>query len=129
MDVLRTYSVERRDEAVARARQATASIDVQIQRLQARIDADWSGMNDDARRRSRSALREIERGRNAAAEWYGGMRHGSSAAWKEVREGFVRSYDELARALRHAREELRDGGRPRPEDDPSSQDAGQKEGS
>ena len=51
-------------------------------------------------------MADLRQRRNALAEWYGGMRHSSTAAWGEVRTGFVSSYHELAAALRKARAEF-----------------------
>lgn len=103
---IRRFSVERREDAIAAARQATDAMDRQMERMQAQLSAGWSRMNATTRDRSERALADLRKRRNALAEWVGGMQHGSTAAWTEVRNGFARSYDELAAAMRQARADL-----------------------
>lgn len=103
VDAIRSFSAERRDEAAADARRAAEELDRQMARLQAQTEASWSRMSQAARTRSQATMTDLRQRRNALAEWYGGMRHSSTAAWGEVRTGFVTSYHELAQALRKAR--------------------------
>jgi len=106
VDAIRGYSAELREQAVATAKRAAEDLDSQMARLQEQTDLRWDRMNQAARMRSQETMADLRQRRNALAEWYGGMRHGSSAAWGEVRTGFVTSYHELADALRKARAEL-----------------------
>ena len=106
VEALREVSAERRDEAVAAARRAADDLDRQMERLQRQMDEGWDRMSEVTRARSRASMADLRQRRNALAEWLGGMRHGSSAAWSEVRSGFVKSYQELAEAMRKARAEL-----------------------
>lgn len=106
IDALREISVERRDEALATARRSAEELDRQIERLQEQMDDGWDRMSQAARQRSQATMVDLRRRRSTLAEWFGGMRHGSSEAWSEVRGGFVKSYHELAEALRQARARL-----------------------
>lgn len=106
VDAIRGYSAELREQAVANAKRAGEDLDSQMARLQEQTDLRWDRMNQAARKRSQETMADLRQRRNALAEWYGGMRHSSSAAWDEVRTGFVSSYHELADALRNARAEL-----------------------
>jgi hypothetical protein len=119
-ETIRGYTVERRDEAVATARRATDEIDRQMERLQTQMSEGWSRMSSASRERSAKAMADLRTRRNSLAEWVGGMKHGSSGAWTEVKGGFARSYDELADALRKARSEFEQG---RQEKTPSSKPA------
>ena len=103
---LREVSAERRDEAVATARRAADDLDRQMERLQRQMDEGWDRMSEVTRARSRASMADLRQRRNALAEWLGGMRHSSGAAWGEVRSGFVKSYQELAEAMRKARAEF-----------------------
>lgn len=103
---LRDYSLARREEALARARQAGAAMDERIERLQAQADRDRSRMGTAARLRSQQAMADLRQRRGDLAQWYDGMQRDSDAAWDEVKTGFVRSYRELAHALRRARAQL-----------------------
>lgn len=104
---IRHYAVARRVEATAAARRATTALDAQIEELQGQVDERWSRMSQDTRARSQATMAELRRRRTDAAEWYGGMRHGSAGAWVEVRDGFARSYRDLADALRRARTQFK----------------------
>lgn len=130
VDAIRGYSVERRDEAVARARQSAEQLDRNIEELEARADARRERMGDAARARSRKAMSDLRQRRTQLAEWTGGMRHGSADAWAEVKTGFVKSYHDLADALRKARTQLdRDERLEAPADDkPSAEKAQEQEG-
>ena len=106
VEALREITAERRDEAVASARRAADDLDRQMERLQQQMDEGWDRMSQATRARSRSMMADLRQRRNALAEWVGGMRHGSNAAWADVRGGFVKSYQELAEAMRKARAEF-----------------------
>lgn len=106
VDAIRTYSAERRTEALANARRASDDLDRQMERLQQQTDQAWNRMSQASRTRSQATMADLRKRRNALAEWVGGMRHSSATAWGEVRAGFVKSYHELANAVRKAREEL-----------------------
>lgn len=106
LDAIRAYSAERRAEALADAKRAAADLDRQMQRLQEQTDQRWERMNQAARTRSQATMADLRKRRNALAEWSGGMRHSSTAAWAEVRGGFVKSYRELADAIRAAKAEF-----------------------
>jgi hypothetical protein len=103
MDALASYSVERREEAIAGAQKATAALDAEMARLQERMDLGVRRMSQAARDRSRLSMDDLHRRRTDLAEWMGGLRHGSATAWDEVKRGFARSADELEQAMQRAR--------------------------
>lgn len=106
---IRDYSADRRDEAVVRARESAEEVDRRLAAFEAQMEPRWNAMNEAARARSRQAMADLRRRRNELSEWYGGMRHGSEAAWGEVKAGFVKSYQDLEEALRKARVEFEEG--------------------
>lgn len=122
VDAFRTYSADRRDEAVANARRAAEDLDRQMEQLQEQMDQRWGRMSQAARTRSQATMADLRKRRNAMAEWYGGMRHSSTAAWGEVRVGFVKSYHELADAMRKARTEFEQDDKDRAADEPQRED-------
>lgn len=105
VDAIRSYSAERRTEALANARRAADDLDRQMERLQQQTDQNWARMSQASRARSQATMADLRERRNALAEWVGGMRHSSTATWGEVRVGFVKSYHELADAIRKAWDE------------------------
>ena len=104
VDAIRSYSAERRTEAMANAKRGIEDLDRQMQLLQERMDQRRGRMSQSARSRSEATMADLRERRNTLAEWYGGLRHSSTAAWGEVRAGFVKSYHDLADAMRKANE-------------------------
>lgn len=120
IDAIRTYSIERRKDAVDRARQATQELDRGAAELQDQLDRGWDRMSQATRARSRETMNDLRQRRRDLAEWYGGIQHGSAEAWTEVKDGFIRSYREMAEALKKARSEV-EREAPAPEEKPSSE--------
>ncbi len=102
LETIASYSAEQRDAAVAAARQALAKTDARIDQLQKRIDQNWQNMSAEARQQARAAMKELQQERRDIAEWYGGLKHSSSNAWDEIKQGFAKSYDALGKSLEKA---------------------------
>ncbi|MBJ6981658.1 hypothetical protein [Luteimonas sp. MC1572] len=107
VDAIRTFSAERRAEALANARRGAEELDRQIQRLDAQLARDRERMGQSARTRAEATMADLRQRRNTLAEWYGGLRHAAAASWSEVRSGFVKTYHELSDTLGKARGELK----------------------
>lgn len=103
VDAIRGYSIERRQEAVDRARRSLSEADRRMERLDAQMNERWARMSTATRKRSQEAMTDLRRRRNDVAEWTGGMRHSSGEIWEDVKSGFIKSYYELADALQRAR--------------------------
>jgi hypothetical protein len=103
---IKDYSIDRRDEAVRRAKAALDDIDARIAALQDQLQHDAKLANDAARAHANRTLSALQHQRNETAEWYGGLKHGSREAWAEVRSGFVRSYEILSNAFARAAEKF-----------------------
>ena len=106
LDRIKDYTVERRKEAIEAARTSTDALDRDITRLQEDVQDRWGSLSVDVQAKTRSAMAEVRDRRTKVAEWYGGMQHGSDAAWDEVKAGFVDSYQTLTGAFRRARTEF-----------------------
>jgi hypothetical protein len=106
VDAIRDYSIDRRDEAMASARQSTEVLDKRIEAMQSQMENGWARMSQATRTRSEQTMTDLRKRRNQLSEWYGGMRHSSVDAWGEVKSGFVTSYHDLADAMRKAREQF-----------------------
>ena len=103
---IKGYTVAQRDEAVKQAKAALDDADARMRRLERKLDADWDKMDAAARQRARATREAMRRERNQLAEWYGGLKHGSSDAWDEVKSGFAKSYDDLGKSLARARKDF-----------------------
>jgi DNA repair exonuclease SbcCD ATPase subunit len=99
LQAIRNYGVERRDEAVRKAREALDDLDARIQKLEDRFDAEQEEMKASARKEARSAMKTLREKRRKVAEWYGGLEHSSKEAWDHAKKGFLESYDSLRRAF------------------------------
>ncbi len=106
IDTLQGYSAHQRDQAMASARKTLDAMDRQIEQLERRAEKQWGELNHETRKQRRAALASLRQQRNRLAEWYGGMKHGSTEAWEEVKDGFASAYDRLADAMAQAMEEF-----------------------
>jgi replicative DNA helicase len=93
------FGVEKRNEAVATAREALAKTDMTIEQVEERADRNWDKMDAAARKRARENLKALHKERTELAEWYGGLKHSSAQAWEEIKKGFAKSYSKLEKSL------------------------------
>ena len=103
---IKDYTLAQRDEAVRQAKAALDDADTRIRRMERKLDHEWDGMDQAARRKSRAALNALRRERGELAEWYGGLKHSSAESWEQVKAGFVKSYEVLRKSFAKARKEL-----------------------
>lgn len=99
-DLLQTigsYTADKRDEAVQKAKEGLNKLDERIDALEARIDKNWDKMNGAAREEARENLRPLRKQRNQVAEWYVNMKTSSAGAWNLMKKGFS---DDLCRIIR-----------------------------
>ena len=107
-DVARTiknYTVKQRDEAVRKAKEAFADLDTRIDHMESRFDKRWNQMDESARKKARATMHSLRKQRTEVAEWYGSLKHSSSAAWKDVKTGFSKSYEDLKATFMKAERE------------------------
>ena len=64
VDAIRDYSADRRDEAVARARDSAEEVDRRIDALEAQMGPRWNAMSEAARTRSQQAMTELRQRRS-----------------------------------------------------------------
>jgi len=103
---IKDYTVGQRDEALKQAKAALDDVDARIRRMERKLDTEWDGMDQAARRKSRAALNALRRERGELAEWYGGLKHSSAESWEQVKAGFVKSYEVLRQSFAKARKEF-----------------------
>ena len=105
-EAVQDLTSEQRDEAVKKIKVALQKLDVQIESMEDRIGKKWDQMDQAARRQARSTLASLRKQRNELAEWYGGLKFSSVAAWGHVKNGFLKSYESLAEAFGKAESEF-----------------------
>ena len=99
---IKTYAIDQRDEALQKAKIVLDDIDSRINDLESRLSQKWDQMDQAARQKAASDLAALRRERNKVAEWYGGLKHGSSQAWEDVKTGFSKSSQDLQDAFKKA---------------------------
>ena len=109
-DLLQTigsYTADKRDEAVQKAKEGLDKVDKRIDSLEARIDTNWDKMNQAARTEARASLRALRKQRNQVAEWYGSMKTSSADAWEHIKKGFSDAYRSLEDGWEKSENEFR----------------------
>jgi hypothetical protein len=109
LQALKSYSVEQRDEALARSRSALDNIDRRIDRLESTMLENWEQMDQAARDKTRASLQALREQRTRVAEWYGSMKSSSASAWGHIRQGFAEAYRALHEAWEKSEQEFRSG--------------------
>jgi len=99
LEAMKNYSASQRAEALTKGKQLLDAMDDRIDRLEARSQNEWGQLSRQAREQRRDALRALRKQRDDLAQWYGGLRHGSTGAWDEVKQGFVDAYGTLSRSF------------------------------
>jgi hypothetical protein len=92
---IKKYAVDQRDEAVKKAKAALDDLDARIDSMESQLSKKWDQMDQSAREKAWATLRALRKQRNEVAEWYGGLKHGASNAWEDVKKGFLKSYQGL----------------------------------
>lgn len=105
-EVIKSYSADRKDEAIRQAGAALDQLDASIDELESSIERRSAQMTQATRQRAQEALEDLRERRKQVAEWYGGMRHSSRDAWDHVKQGFSESYSALHTAWDKAMKEF-----------------------
>lgn len=106
-NVIKDYTVEKRDEAAKKVEAKLNSLDTRLQALEARIDRNWEKMDNVARERARNTLAVLREKRIRAAEWYGSMKSSSTEAWGHMKKGFSDAYSSLRSSWERAEKEYK----------------------
>lgn len=106
LEAVKTYSADKRDEAVKKVRIAIDDLDRRIEDIESRVEEQWNRLDQSARKQAQATLKTLRAKRTELAEWYGGMRHSSAGAWKHVKQGFLDSYEALSKAYDKAVKEF-----------------------
>ena len=109
-EAVQDLTADQRDEAVKKIKVALEKLDGQIEAMENRIGKKWDQMDQAARQQARSTLASLRKQRNELAEWYGGLKYSSVAAWGHVKNGFLKSYESLVKAFGKAEGEFKSNG-------------------
>ena len=106
IQALKEYNIDQRDEAVKDTKAALNRLDNRIEALETRIDNNWDTMNEAVREKTRTTLKSLRKQRTQMAEWYGGLKSSSTAAWEEIKKGFSDAYTSLYNSWEKAEKEI-----------------------
>ncbi len=99
VQAIKQYSIDQKDQALAKAREALDKMDSKMDQLENRSREKWQQMSKASRAKTEEELRELRKKRNDIAEWYGGMKQSSARSWNKVKKGFVDSYHSLEQSF------------------------------
>ncbi|MEJ2469866.1 MAG: hypothetical protein P8Y91_10055 [Desulfuromonadales bacterium] len=105
-DALKRYTIEQRNEAMAKAKEQLAELDARIAQMRQDVERNWSAMSRKTQKQTRETLQALEQKRQDLAEWYGGLRYSSREAWEDVKKGFAESYQRLEDAFHQAQKDF-----------------------
>jgi hypothetical protein len=108
-DLLQTigsYTADKKDEAVQKAKEGMNKLDKRIDALEAKIDKNWDKMNKAVRKEARENLKALRKQRNKVAEWYGSMKTSSADTWDHIKNGFSDAYKALKDAWEKSEKEF-----------------------
>lgn len=105
-EMIKNYSVEQRDEAVQNMKSTLDNMDKRIDKMESDLNEKWGHMTKSTREQKQKGIRTLKKMRTEAAEWYGGLKHGSANAWDEIKSGLSNAYEALGEALNKAEKGL-----------------------
>ena len=106
VEAIKKYSIEKKDNAVNEIKVVMKDLDARIDRMQNSIEKKWDEMDQASRDKAKATMQALRKKRNELSEWYGGMKHSSTEAWTDVKDGFVKGYEALANAFDKAENEF-----------------------
>lgn len=100
---IRDYTVEKKDEAVAHAKKATAELEAKIKELEAQA----SKQTGEIKARSQAQIKDLKAKRARASQKAGELGRATKASWERAKEGFADAYRDLASAYDKAAAEFK----------------------
>jgi hypothetical protein len=100
---IRDYSVEKKDEAVAHAKKATADLGARIKELEAQA----AKQTGELKARSQEQIKDLKTKRAKASQKATELGRATKASWERAKEGFADAYRDLANAYDKAAAEFK----------------------
>jgi len=89
---IKEYTVEKKDEAVAHAKKATADLEAKIKELEAQA----SKQTGELKAKSQAQIKDLKAKRAKASEKVTELSRATTASWDKAKEGFANAYRDLA---------------------------------
>ena len=100
---IRDYSVEKKDEAVAHAKKATADLGAKIKELETQA----ARQTGEIKARSQEQIKDLKTKRAKASQKATELGRATKASWERAKEGFADAYRDLASAYDKAATEFK----------------------
>lgn len=100
---IRDYTVEKKDEAVAHAKQATADLEAKIKDLEAQA----AKQTGEIKAKSQAQIKDLKAKRAKASQKAADLGRATKASWEKAKEGFAEAYRDLASAYDKAAAEFK----------------------
>ena len=102
-ETIKSYTVEKKNEAVAHGKKLVSDLDVKIKDLESRISRDTSSAKSDLQRQ----LSELKAKRAKAGKKLDELGKATAESWDRVKHGFADAYKDLQTAFDKAAASLR----------------------
>lgn len=93
-DKMKSYSVEKKNEAVAHGKKMMSDMDVKIKELEAQMSRDMSAAKADAQR----GMKEMKEKRAETAKKLDELGKASAQSWDATKQGFSDAYKDLQKS-------------------------------
>jgi hypothetical protein len=108
-DTIKSYSVEKKNEAVAYSKKAMSDLDVKIKDLEKQLSSDTSAAAADAKRQGKELkeLADLKAARAKAGKQLDELSRASKDSWDGMKHAFADSYKDLQKAYDEAAAKVR----------------------
>lgn len=103
VEAIKSYSVEKKDDAVAYARKVGADVDAHIKELKAQA----ARQTGEAKAKSDALVRDLDSKRAQAGRKASEMSRATKASWDKAKDAFADAYREVAAAYDRAAAEIK----------------------
>ena len=100
---IKDYTLEKKDEAVAHAKKATADLEAKIKELEAQA----SKQTGEVKAKSQAQIKDLKAKRAKASGKVTELSRATKASWEKAKEGFADAYRDLASAYDKAAAEFK----------------------
>jgi hypothetical protein len=95
LNSLRSYSVDKKDEAVQKAKEGLSKLDTLIASQQGKLDKNWDNMSGKAREQAADNLTALGEQRAQVSAWYSSMKTSSVDTWDRMKKGYSDAYNAI----------------------------------
>ncbi|MFT6201979.1 MAG: hypothetical protein ACJAZJ_001167 [Candidatus Endobugula sp.] len=95
---INSYTVDKKDEAVQKAKEGLSKLDKLIASQQAKLDKNWDSTNDTARQKAADNLTALREQRDQLSTWYSSMKTSSVDTWDRMKKGYSDAYHALEKS-------------------------------